>query len=75
MKGNLFGVLRAAWGRALGRLRKYLDARTPHQRVRIVVVAFVLFAVLDVWMLTRIFRGEYDAPCIEHIEALQPLNP
>lgn len=75
MNGNLFGVLRGVRDRALGRLKKYLNDRTPRQRVRIVVVAFVLFAVLDVWMLTRIFRGGSEAPRIEHIEALQPLKP
>lgn len=44
--GSMSG-LRGMRDRALERLKRYLDRRTPRQRLRIVVVAFVLFAALD----------------------------
>ena len=54
---HLFKSLREAKDRLLERLRNYLEQRTRRQRLRIVLVAFVLFAVADIWMVARYISG------------------
>ena len=58
--------------RALSGLKNYLEQRTHRQRLYIVLTAFLLFAVADIWMMARYFTGHTQAPQVEHIEPLKP---
>lgn len=70
---HLFKSLREAKDRLLERLRNYLEQRTRRQRLRIVLVAFVLFAVADIWMIVRYYSGGSRSSEVRHIEV--PLKP
>lgn len=54
------------------RIKRYLDSRTPHQRLCIVLV---LCGVLALWSITRLTgcypHGSQD-PAIRHIQPLTP---
>ena len=57
MKGrHCITTLAGAKDRALGRLKNYLEQRTPRQRLYIVLTALLLFAAVDIWMIVS-FRG------------------
>lgn len=43
--------------RALGRLKNYLEQRTPRQRLYIVLTALLLFAAVDIWMIVSSLSG------------------
>ena len=52
MKGrHCITTLAGAKDRALGRLKNYLEQRTPRQRLYIVLTALLLFAAVDIWMI------------------------
>lgn len=70
---HLFKSLREAKDRLLERLKNYLEQRTRRQRLRIVLVAFVLFAVADIWMIARYVSGGSRPTEVRHIEV--PLKP
>lgn len=70
MKGNIFRAVVAAKDGALNKLKIYLESRTPRQRIRIVVIAFLLFAVLDVWMISRAFSGDSSRAETNQIETI-----
>ena len=70
---HLFKSLREAKDRLLERLRNYLEQRTRRQRLRIVLVAFVLIAVADIWMIVRYYSGGSRSSEVRHIEV--PLKP
>ncbi|WP_417173461.1 TraL conjugative transposon family protein [Alistipes finegoldii] len=59
--------------RALGRLKNYLEQRTPRQRLYIVLTALLLFAAVDIWMIASSLSGHSRPPRVEHIEV--PLKP
>lgn len=59
--------------RALGRLKNYLEQRTPRQRLYIVLTALLLFAAVDIWMIACSLSGQSRPPRVEHIEV--PLKP
>ena len=73
MKGNIFKTLQVFRHRAIDALKNYLEQRTPRQRIRIVLIDFFVFALIDVWMLSRILRSRYDMRQ-DHIETLD-INP
>lgn len=74
MKGsNLLTALAGAKDRALGHLKNYLEQRTPRQRLYIVLIALLLFAVVDIWMIASSLSGHSRTPQAEHIEI--PLKP
>lgn len=59
--------------RTLGRLKNYLEQRTPRQRLYIVLTALLLFAAVDIWMIVSNLSGHSRPPRVEHIEV--PLKP
>ena len=61
--------------RALGRLKNYLEQRTPRQRLYIVLTALLLFAAVDTWMIVSSLSGHSEPLPAEHIEVSVPLKP
>ena len=74
MKGkHLLKPLCEVKDRALGRLKNYLEQRTPRQRLYIVLTALLLFAAVDIWMIVSSLSGHSRPLVTEHIEV--PVKP
>lgn len=61
--------------RTLGHLKNYLEQRTLRQRLYIVLIAFLLFAAVDIWMIASSLSGRSEPLPAEHIEVSVPLKP
>lgn len=61
--------------RALGRLKNYLEQRTPRQRLYIVLTALLLFAAVDIWMIVSSLSEHSEPLPAQHIEVSVPLKP
>ena len=76
MKGrHCITTLAGAKDRALGRLKNYLEQRTPRQRLYIVLTALLLFAAVDIWMIVSSLSGHSEPLPAQHIEVSVPLKP
>ena len=76
MKGrHCITTLAGAKDRALGRLKNYLEQRTPRQRLYIVLTALLLFAAVDIWMIVSCLSG-HSAACGTHrsISTIKTVN-
>lgn len=76
MKGkHILKPLYEVKDRTLGRLKNYLEQRTPRQRLYIVLTALLLFAAVDIWMIVSSLSEHSKPRLAEHIELSVPLKP